>query len=476
MLALNVLDRSFLGLLEPLDAMQAAPVGFLWSERLAVLLLGESERALRLFPLLCGLAGLVLFRRLALRLLAPGAALLAIAVFALNSHAIFFANDVKQYSSDALATIAIVLAATRGGALRLLFTGGIALLFSHPACFVLAGVGGARLLDAAMRRDRRELLRSAVIALVWVGLFLIAYRVSLQASDEGALREFWDEAFLPLPPRSAKEWLWYVKYPMKLFRDPCAMQPPVLIAVLCGLGCGSLWRRARTVAVTTIAVLLLPLFASSLHLYPYKGRFLLFLTPLVTLATAEAATLLWKLADRVHRDGWRKAARVTATLLIVAHPAFTSLPSFAVAQIRNYDLSGAMAAIASDAHPGDVLCSAVGDAGTEGYYERQFDLPRRGVTVRTLPDCEALLSLATSGHASNASSSSSAPDSWKGRRVWFLFRVEPDRDVLVFWSRQPEGHAAATAAIRDYMTRIESIGTLLDHQTWFGLELFLVQL
>jgi hypothetical protein len=51
MLSNNIIDRSFSQLLEPLDKLQIAPIGFLFTQKVAVLFLGTNEYALRLFPL-----------------------------------------------------------------------------------------------------------------------------------------------------------------------------------------------------------------------------------------------------------------------------------------------------------------------------------------------------------------------------------------------------------------------------------------
>jgi hypothetical protein len=59
----------FLGLARPLDYAQSAPVGFLWLERLAVVLGGVNELALRAVPFLAGVLLLVALWSLARRLL-----------------------------------------------------------------------------------------------------------------------------------------------------------------------------------------------------------------------------------------------------------------------------------------------------------------------------------------------------------------------------------------------------------------------
>ena len=64
-LARNIIDRPVSALFFPLDYAQVAPPGFLLIQKAVVLTIGASEYALRLFPLLCGVAALLVFARLA---------------------------------------------------------------------------------------------------------------------------------------------------------------------------------------------------------------------------------------------------------------------------------------------------------------------------------------------------------------------------------------------------------------------------
>src|SRR5437763_2262955 len=60
---LNLMDRDYAGLTQRLRFDQVAPLLFLWGEEAAYWLLGGSELALRLLPLLAGLGSLLLFAR-----------------------------------------------------------------------------------------------------------------------------------------------------------------------------------------------------------------------------------------------------------------------------------------------------------------------------------------------------------------------------------------------------------------------------
>ena len=80
--AANFLERGYLDLVRPLDYVQVCPILFLWIELTVVRLFGFSEWSLRLFPALCGLASMVLFRHLATRVLRGIPLLLAVGIFA----------------------------------------------------------------------------------------------------------------------------------------------------------------------------------------------------------------------------------------------------------------------------------------------------------------------------------------------------------------------------------------------------------
>src|SRR5690348_15156822 len=63
-LAVNFIDRDYLALLKPLEYAQVCPVLFLWIELTCVKLFGYSEWSLRLFPILCAVGSVFLFRHL----------------------------------------------------------------------------------------------------------------------------------------------------------------------------------------------------------------------------------------------------------------------------------------------------------------------------------------------------------------------------------------------------------------------------
>ncbi len=102
-LVLNVLDKTFLELLGPLEFAEAAPPLFLWLEKSIVLLLGDGTYALRLPSFLASCAALLLIPWLARQLLRPSAVPWAVLLFACSDHLLWHASEAKPYSFDVLA-------------------------------------------------------------------------------------------------------------------------------------------------------------------------------------------------------------------------------------------------------------------------------------------------------------------------------------------------------------------------------------
>src|SRR5262245_33302906 len=110
---LNFVDRDYLGLMKPLRYMQVAPILFLWSELAAYRLLGGSELALRLLPLLAGLGSLLLFWRLARLTLPPLAGVLAVGILAVAYYPVRHACEVKPCALDLFLSLTPLVAAVR---------------------------------------------------------------------------------------------------------------------------------------------------------------------------------------------------------------------------------------------------------------------------------------------------------------------------------------------------------------------------
>lgn len=285
---LNLLDLDYLGLAGPLEYAQVAPVLFLWAEEWALNLLGDSELAVRLVPLLAGCGGVLLFWRLSRLALEPYAAFFATALMAVSYYPVRHACEVKPYALDLLMSVALMhgtLVWLRrperlGWLVYLALLAPIALTASYPAVFV-AGACALVLLPAAWRGSLRVRLLYVAFGLSMASAFLGHYLLvgRNQISPEVArathdcMFDYWRDSF---PPSEAWHWpYWLLRvHTGNLFAYPAGGAGGMSVAsfALCVLGVGALWRqRRRDLLALCLLPFLLTLAAAVLHKYPYGG-------------------------------------------------------------------------------------------------------------------------------------------------------------------------------------------------------------
>ncbi len=306
MLALNLVERSPAGLLEPLAWNQGAPAGFLLATKATISLVGTSEWGLRLFPFGASVLGLIGFAWLARRMLPAPAGTLAVALISVNPTLISYSAECKQYALDAalatgLLATAVGLLHGAGGLPRyavLAVCGALSVWFSHPAAFVLGGIGTALFLDAAYKRDRQRTVASIVAIGCWVASFIACYLLTLkQLGSSSYLLGYWADSFMPLPPTTPGDVGWILDHYFGFFAYPGGVgggefKVSGIAALLCLVGVVAFWRDRWQVAVALVVPALLVLGASGLHKYPFAGRLLLFLVPLMLLAVARGASAI----------------------------------------------------------------------------------------------------------------------------------------------------------------------------------------
>ncbi len=286
MLTMNFLDRDYAGLMRPLNFHQVAPLLFLWIELTAVKLLGFHEWSLRLFPLLCSLASLFLFHRLARLLLRGTTLVLAVGVFAVTYSGLRYAAEMKPYGVDLMVSTLLLFLTVRWWRQpddtrwlwALVAVVPLALGLSYPAVFVAGGVSlavGSVLLGM---RSRRGWWIWAVYNLVLAGSFLAWYRLAT-GSQAGAeldvMGRMWDDTF---PPRDSllKLLAWLVQ----VHAGPLLAVPvggdhwgSIGTTLLCLVAVGVLFHKGRyRLLVLCSAPFALNLIAAAMRRYPYGGH------------------------------------------------------------------------------------------------------------------------------------------------------------------------------------------------------------
>jgi hypothetical protein len=303
-LALNIIQRSYADLLQPLEYGQAAPVGFLLLEKFVSLHLGIGEYALRLIPFLSGIASLFLFHALAKRCLMREAVPWALFLFAIASPLVYYSSELKQYSSDVFITLVILLAGIHAREKNLaLFSvamlgvaGAAGIWCSQPATFVAGGIALALMVACIARKD----WRGAGLAVLAGTLFLLSFGVEyyflIRHIPIGHFLKFWSQNLMPFPPTSFWHLLWVYETFIDLFRFPMGL-------TLAGIGafsflCGSIsmFKRNRDTLVILFFPALVTIVASALQRFPLRGRLVLFFAPFLAILIAEGIMRIFEMS------------------------------------------------------------------------------------------------------------------------------------------------------------------------------------
>jgi len=299
MLAANLLDRDYAGLMQPLNFHQVAPLLFLWIELAAVKLWGFHEWSLRLFPLLCSIAGMFLFHRLARLLLRGPALVLAVGIFAATYSGIRYAAEVKPYGVDVMVSTLLLLLAVRWwrqpNDVRWLWAlaaiVALVLGISYPAVFVAGGVSLAVAAVLLAQPSRRGWLAWTVYNVALAGGFLVWYRLAVGAqtgAELGTMSQMWDESF---PPRNSFTGLlvWLARaHTGSLLAVPVGGDHwgSIGTTLVCLVAVGVLFGKGRyRLLVLCGAPLVLNLLAAALRRFPYGGhmRLALYLVPMISI-------------------------------------------------------------------------------------------------------------------------------------------------------------------------------------------------
>lgn len=312
----NIVDRTFFELfIPPLEySSHIMPPGFLAMVKLMIILFGNSDLILRLFPLICGIISLVLFYQVAKIYISAQAVPLALFFFAISDSLIYYSSEFKQYSNDVMIVLILLILAdylrtsplTVAKLLLLTIVGSLVLWFSHPAVFILATIGIYLLFVHYSTKTWKPVINLTIVYAIWLLNFAVLYffiiRVETPANQW--LQQFWtlENAFMPFP-LSIHGIHWLTENFFKMFNYPVGFKQAGLAGVLFILGGVVLFTKNRLTLLLLGLPLLLALGVSFFHQYPFSGRLLLFLTPALYLLTAEGLTKI-RIDLPVHYPNW----------------------------------------------------------------------------------------------------------------------------------------------------------------------------
>jgi hypothetical protein len=382
LIADNLVHRGFGQLAtKPLVHFQVAPVLWMELEHLCVVLFGSGERALRVVPLLAGIGVVVLTWISARRLLPDVLVPVAVALVALHPALIYYSNEVKQYSTDALVVLVIGLLAHNvssrtddGPALRRLVLAGIvAVWLSHVAVLALAGASVVLVARPLLSRDTRRAVRVAVVLSPWLLSFLASYAVTLHSVQNSTeVYNYWRHTYphsiLALPG-------WFFSRWYDVADNPIQMTLRGIGLPLLALGLVRLAAFGRRWALLTWAAVPFALVAAAVQAYPFADRLALWIVPLVALALA--ATLPHRL-DR----GALVWLLVGSALLTVSVGSAVGTGLLRMVQVQEVEeLKPLLRELATQRELADVVLVEIGSEGSFDYYARQLGVSRDGVIL-----------------------------------------------------------------------------------------------
>jgi uncharacterized membrane protein len=300
---LNVLDKSYAGLLGPLEHAANGPPLYLWLEKGLVSWLGDSSLVWRLPALVAGCLGLVIFAGVARRLLSPGGAAWAIGLFAFSDRLLWHTVEVRPYTIDTLVAVGVTalwLGTASGGTVNrlLLFAslGPPLLCLSYPAVFVCAALALALLPD--VWRSRRVAawlcygLYLAGLALTFCWMLAGPIRAQTQGMRAAGFEDDWIRQMLDRSSIAGA-----LRWPLAALFEALRydLRPTGGLLLVPAL-VGAVWvvrNRGWRVALLVFGPLLAVLAAACLHRYPCGyGRPILFLTPAAALLVGAATPVI----------------------------------------------------------------------------------------------------------------------------------------------------------------------------------------
>ncbi|AHM61863.1 hypothetical protein D770_18055 [Flammeovirgaceae bacterium 311] len=321
-LSVSLIKMNFAELTSPmLEYEQKAPVGFLWLVKLSVVLFGKKEMALRLVPLLAGIASLFVFLPVARYFLKPLGVVLAVALMALAPVLVYHSVEIKQYCTEMLATVVALYFYMRyhqrQDYLSLLLWGlwgALMLWFSFSVIFVLAGMAIGLSLHYMLKRDWKMLFLSLIPFGFWLFSFgLNFYLFTYQHTDSGWLVEWFRlrNGFLPQNPSAKDLVIWVLQAIYSLLTHPLGvlwnanaihslgnpllklvLKMPLVLFLFWGTGLYMFFKHNRKAFLVLSLPLVLTLFAALIEKYPFYERLTVFLAPLLILMFAHGCATI----------------------------------------------------------------------------------------------------------------------------------------------------------------------------------------
>lgn len=435
-LALNIVNRSYLELLQPLDRNQAAPLGFLWIEKLFTQIFGNNEYSLRLFPLISGIVSPIAFYKLGKWAVSKLALLIALILFACLRYTLYYATEVKQYSSDVMITLLLCLLLIPQqeqilNIRRILLIGilgAVAIWFSHPTIFVLAGIESANLILTSAQQRKAILLNRLPAYFIWLISFGSMYFLTIaRVMQNNSLQNAWENEY----PNTVFDLIWLLDSFGRFFSRPLGFSTIfdgiAIIAFV--IGCVFFVKRKPSKFLILMSPVFATLAATYLHKYPFRGRLILFLAPFFILVIAEGITFLLTSFNHSKHHKYFVIAGITLACLLIA-PSLVRAGSFVFYPETKHEIRPVIEYIKTHQKLGDGIY--IGDGGPADqfeYYAGKYGYSQSDYARGYLSELVNAEKFSEQGWQAFKSQSNQLKNK---QRVWFVFPgLNPKKEALV---------------------------------------------
>lgn len=273
---------------------QFAPPFFSVIVKTATEIFGSTEYALRLFPLIFGILGLVLFYKVCKEFLTPKHIIFPLLLFGFSMNMVQYSTEVKQYSSDVALALAMLLLCLKirpssiqnSHFLIWSIIGIFSVWFSMPVVFVLFAVGIYYGLSFLQKGKKQQILFLGFTILSWLASFRI-YFFSIIKNDLGLekLENYHAPFFLPLFPTSLEDWAKIGNILLSFYRTAIGS---TAVAIGWGMfstavGIYAVFKKEKLLIILLLLPILTVMIASGLQYYSLIPRLTLFFIPTIIL-------------------------------------------------------------------------------------------------------------------------------------------------------------------------------------------------
>ncbi|MBU1996824.1 MAG: glycosyltransferase family 39 protein [Candidatus Omnitrophica bacterium] len=389
-IALPIINRNsrdiILGIGNVTEGFPTAPIGFLLTEKGIINLFPNCEYSLRLFPLICSIISLGLFYKLIKNYWGNSLrTLIALTFFVLADPLIYYAAELKPYSCDVMFTAMLLLFSNYlykkdSTPRQLLFFGilcAVVIWFSYPAVFVVAGIGLNIMFFCLKQNNKKKLLYFLCSSIMIFTSFIILYKIELNAIDQNNFYlKWWSGGFMPIDSSLIDSLLWVRNVALEMFRSVVGLYFTALAFSLFMVGIISFYSQDKKAMFILISPLLIVFTAAIINRYPFKGRMILFLAPILCIFLTEG---IYRISSYFRK--YFLWTSVTLLFLLLFYPITLQIKKFLYPTHKKEEMREVVEYLKVHYSPGDSVYLNTAAQNTFGYYHGYFDMGNQPMLV-----------------------------------------------------------------------------------------------